>query len=84
MSITMLAIMITGTLGTVMLPTLFKWSKVKDEVAAGLAFGTASHGLGVVVAMEKSELMGSMASLAMASAGVLTVFIVQLVLPYLI
>lgn len=83
MSITMLSIIITGALGTVILPTLFKWYPIKDEVANGLAFGNSAHAMGVVIAMEKSELMGSMASLAMASTGVISIFIAQLILPFI-
>jgi putative effector of murein hydrolase len=82
MSITMLSIIVTGALGTVMLPILFKWCRVQDEVANGLAFGNSAHGMGVVIAMEKSELMGSMASLAMATTGVVSIFIAKLVLPF--
>ncbi len=60
-SITMLSIVITGTLGTVYVPYLFKWFRVKDDVANGLAFGTSAHAMGTAKAMEINELMGSMA-----------------------
>lgn len=78
-SVTMLAIVITGTLGTVYAPYLCRWFRVKDDVANGLAFGTSSHAVGVAKAMEISELMGSMAGLSIASVGVVTIILAQII-----
>jgi predicted murein hydrolase (TIGR00659 family) len=82
-SITMLAIVITGTLGTVYAPYLCKWFKIKDDVANGLAFGTSSHAVGTAKAMEINELMGSMAGLSIASVGIITLIIAEIIQRYI-
>jgi len=82
-SITMLSIVITGTLGTVYAPYLRKWYRVKDDVANGLAFGTSSHAVGTAKAMEISELMGSMAGLSIASVGIVTLILAEIIQRYI-
>ena len=48
--------------------------RIDEPVARGLALGTASHAIGTAKAMELGEIEGAMSSLAIAVAGLLTVF----------
>lgn len=82
-SITMLSIVITGTLGTVYVPYLFKWFRVKDDVSNGLAFGTSAHAMGTAKAMEINELMGSMAGLSIACVGIVTLILAEIIQRYI-
>lgn len=82
-SITMLAIVITGTLGAMLAPYLKKWFRIKDDVANGLAFGTSTHAVGTAKALEINELMGSMAGLSLASVGIITTIICEIAVRFL-
>lgn len=74
-SITVIAIIITGILGSIVGPFLFKLLKIKDKVAFGVAMGTSSHAIGTAKTMEIGETEGAMSGLAMAISGIVTVFI---------
>jgi len=47
-------------------------------VAVGIAIGTASHALGTTRAIELGETEGAMSGLAIGLAGIITVFLVPL------
>ena len=75
-SITVVAIIVTGILGSIMGPFLNKIFKINDKVAMGIAMGNASHAVGAARAMELGEIEGAMSSLTIAIAGIITVIIV--------
>lgn len=79
-SITVMSIIITGNVGVVMAGLLFKMLKIKDEVAVGIAYGTATHALGTTKAMEVGEKEGAMSSLSIGVAGLITVFLAPLLI----
>ncbi len=72
-SLTVVAISITGISGNIMAETVLKLFHIKEPIAKGLAIGTASHALGTTKAMEIGEIEGAMSSLAIVVCGVLTV-----------
>lgn len=74
-SITVLAIIITGIMGAVLGPTICKIFRIKDKVAVGVAIGTASHAVGTSKALELGEVEGAMSSLSIGIAGIMTVVI---------
>ncbi|WPC40538.1 LrgB family protein [Clostridium sp. JS66] len=74
-SITVAVIIITGIVGTIIGPTIFKLLKIKDKVAIGVALGTASHAVGTSKAIELGEIEGAMSSLSIGIAGLITVII---------
>ena len=78
-SLTTAAIIITGILGSLIGTMLCKLFKIKDEVAQGVAFGTASHVIGTSRAGELSQLTGAVSSLSLAVAGILTAVLFPLV-----
>ena len=73
-SITVMAIIITGILGNVIAEGLLKICRIEEPVAKGVAIGSASHAVGTAKAMELGETEGAMSSLSIVIAGVLTVF----------
>lgn len=81
--ITLISIMVTATFGAILAPAFFKWFKSNDDAASGLALGTSAHAVGISRAMEVNELMGSMASLAMVSTAVVTIFIAQFAVSFI-
>lgn len=74
-SITVVAIIVTGILGSIIGPFLDKVLKINDKVAMGIAMGNASHAVGTARAMEIGETEGAMSSLTIAVAGIITVVI---------
>jgi predicted murein hydrolase (TIGR00659 family) len=74
-SITVVAIIITGILGSIIGPFLYKILKINDKVAMGIAMGSASHAVGTAKAMEVGETEGAMSSLTIAISGIVTVLI---------
>ncbi len=73
-SITVAVIILTGILGNVLAELVCKLFGIREPLAKGLAIGTASHAIGTAKAMEIGEVEGAMSSLAIAVAGLLTVF----------
>jgi len=74
-SITVVAIIMTGIIGSICGPLLYKVFKIKDEVALGIAMGAASHALGTARAMEIGETQGAMSGLTMAISGIVAVLL---------
>jgi predicted murein hydrolase (TIGR00659 family) len=79
-AITVTAIVITGIIGAVFGPLICNFFRIKDSVAVGVAIGTASHALGTTRAIELGETEGAMSGLAIGIAGLITVFLVPLLL----
>lgn len=79
-SITVAAIVITGITGAVLGPSVCRFFRIKDKVAVGIAIGTASHALGTTKAIELGETEGAMSGLAIGITGLITVFLVNLLL----
>lgn len=73
--ITVIAVIITGILGSVTAPYLIKIFRVDNSVAAGVAIGACSHAIGTSKAVELGEIEGAMSGLAIGICGILTVII---------
>lgn len=72
-SITVIAVLITGILGSLLAPVLIRLFRVKDAMTAGLSIGACSHALGTSKALELGETEGAMSGLAIGVCGILTV-----------
>lgn len=71
-SLTAAAIIVTGILGSLCGSALCKLFKIRDPIAQGVAFGTASHVVGTSRATELGSVQGAVSSLSLAIAGILT------------
>lgn len=71
--ITVVAVIITGILGSILAPWLIRIFRVKDSVVAGLAIGACSHAMGTSKAVELGETEGAMSGLAIGICGIMTV-----------
>ncbi|MBU3194138.1 LrgB family protein [Clostridium algidicarnis] len=78
-SLTVFAIIVSGIIGSIIGPLLFKIFKIEDSLSKGIAFGTASHALGTAKAFEIGETEGAISSICIAVAGIITVFIAPLI-----
>ena len=72
-SITVVAVILTGILGSILAPLLICLFRVKDPIAAGLSIGACSHAVGTSKALELGETEGAMSGLAIGVCGLVTV-----------
>lgn len=77
--ITVVAVIITGIMGSICAPFLIRIFRVSDPVAAGLAIGAASHAVGTSKAIEIGEVEGAMSGLAIGICGIITVLFSMLI-----
>lgn len=77
--ITVVAIVITGIIGAVTAPLIFKIFRITHPIAKGVSLGTSSHAVGTSKALELGETEGAMSSLSIGIAGLLTVALVPLI-----
>lgn len=78
-SITVFAVILSGIIGAVIAPTIFKILKIKEEISQGLACGTAAHGSGTTTALELGEIQGAISGLAITVTGLITTIVAPIV-----
>ncbi len=78
--VTVVAVILTGILGSIIAPLLIRVFHVSDPVAAGLAIGASSHAVGTSKAIEIGEVEGAMSGLAIGICGIITVLISMVIL----
>lgn len=71
-NITALFVIITGILGTMIGPIILKLFRIENEVARGVLLGTSAHGTGTSKAFELSSLTGTISSISMILAALIT------------
>lgn len=79
-SLSVAVIVLTGITGAVIGPGLLKLFRISDDVAQGIAIGTASHAVGTSKAMELGETQGAMSGLSIGIAGIATVILVPILM----
>ena len=80
---TILGIIVAGVSGAAAAPLVIKLTGVKHPVAKGAALGTASHIIGTVRAFEIGEKEGSVSSISIGIAGIITAFLVPVFIYFL-
>lgn len=78
-SITVTIVCLTGVVGAVVGPLLLKLFGKTDEIAAGLALGSASHVIGTSKAFDYSEKAGTIATVSIITNGLLTVVVALII-----
>ena len=79
-SLTVTFVVITGLSGYIIGEKVLEIVGIKDPIAKGIALGTASHAIGTAKAIEMGEVEGAMSSLSIGVAGIITVFLVPLII----
>ncbi|AJF06358.1 LrgB family protein [Geoalkalibacter subterraneus] len=77
-------VVLTGCLGAICGPEFCRLIGVRDPVAMGLAVGTASHGIGTARMLEENRLGGAVSGLAIGLNGLVTAFILPLLVTWFI
>lgn len=77
--LTAVVVVISGIIGGVMGPPLFKWLHIESSIAKGLALGAAAHGVGTSVAIQMGALEGAIGGLAIGIMGVFTSILIPII-----
>ena len=78
-SLTAVFVILTGIVGSIGFPLLFRVLKIRDHAVQGFAVGLAAHGMGTARAFLFSEEMGAFSALAMGLNGLLTAVLLPLI-----
>lgn len=76
-------VVLTGCIGALCGPEFCRLAGIHSPTAAGLAVGTASHGIGTARMLEVDRLAGAAAGLAIGLNGLMTAVILPLLSPLL-
>ncbi|QUI22281.1 LrgB family protein [Vallitalea pronyensis] len=79
LSLTVIAVIMTGIVGTIFGPVLFKLLKVKHPIAQGVALGTSSHAIGTSKAVEIGQEVGAISSISLILAGVMMTILIEII-----
>lgn len=71
-------VLITGAIGCVLGPPVFKLLRIQDHAVQGFGLGLAAHGFGTAQSFTLSNLAGAFAGLSMGVAGLLSAFLIPL------
>lgn len=82
-AVTVVCIILTGILGAIIAPTVFKLGKITNPIAKGVALGTSAHALGTSKAIELGEVEGAMSGLSIGISGLITVIIVPILIKFI-
>ncbi|HHT50453.1 MAG TPA: LrgB family protein [Eubacteriaceae bacterium] len=83
-SITILGVIFAGLIGATIGPKILSIFGITNNIARGIAMGTASHGLGTAIALEEGEVQGAMAGLSVGLTGLTTALIIPFMAKILI
>lgn len=72
-SLTVAVVVFTGIIGSVIAPSIFRFGKIDDPVAQGVALGSSSHAMGTAKAIEIGEVQGAMSGLSIVVTGIIVV-----------
>lgn len=76
-------VLVTGMLGCLLAPPLFRLLRVEDDAVRGFVLGVSAHGFGTAYAFGYSALAGAFAGLAMGVTGLLTAFLLPMIVSLL-
>ena len=82
-AITVVSIILTGILGAIIAPIVFKIGKINHPVAKGIALGTSAHALGTTKALQMGEVEGAMSGLSIGVCGIITVVLIPIITKFL-
>lgn len=79
-ALTASVVVVTGCLGAMCGAEFCRWIGIRTHLAAGLAVGTAAHGVGTARMLEIDRMAGTVAGLAIGLNGLATTFLLPLLM----
>ncbi|MAY43400.1 MULTISPECIES: LrgB family protein [unclassified Neptuniibacter] len=74
-------VLITGAMGCLIAPLIYKVLRIKDESVKGFVLGVGAHAMGTAYAFEYGMVAGAFGGLAMGMTGAFTAFMLPLLIP---
>lgn len=74
-------VLITGAMGCLIAPLVYKVLRIKDESVKGFVLGVGAHAMGTAYAFEYGMVAGAFGGLAMGMTGAFTAFMLPLLIP---
>ncbi|UTX05603.1 CidB/LrgB family autolysis modulator [Bacillus inaquosorum] len=71
-AVTAVFVILTALLGTVIGPMVIRYFRIDNEIARGVLLGTSAHGAGTSKAFELSSVSGTISSVSMILAAIMT------------
>jgi len=81
--VVVVSIILTGILGAIIAPIVFKIGRINHPVAKGIALGTSAHALGTTKALQMGEVEGAMSGLSIGVCGIITVVLIPIITRFL-
>lgn len=72
-------VILTGIVGAIVSPWVFKWLSPSNSVAQGIALGTVAHAVGTARALQINSTTAALASLSLCLNGVFTAIVLPLI-----
>lgn len=79
-SITAVLVLMTGVLGSIIGPYIIAYLRISDDIARGVLLGTSAHGAGTSKAFEISPISGTVSSISMIVAALVTQLVATIVM----
>lgn len=76
-------VLITGAVGCIVAPPIYRILNINDDSVKGFTLGVAAHGMGTAFAFEYGLMAGAFGGLAMGMTGAFTAFMLPLLIPLL-
>ncbi|TGU98160.1 CidB/LrgB family autolysis modulator, partial [Mesorhizobium sp. M00.F.Ca.ET.186.01.1.1] len=70
----------TGVLGSIIGPYIISYLRISDDIARGVLLGTSAHGAGTSKAFEISPISGTVSSISMIVAALVTQLVAMIVM----
>jgi predicted murein hydrolase (TIGR00659 family) len=77
-TMTAVFVIITGIIGSIMGPLIIRYLPIRTVIAKGAMFGMGAHGVGTSKAFELGELEGTISSLSMIVAAIISVIVIPI------
>lgn len=74
-------VILTGITGMIIGPLVLRWLPIKQKISQGMLLGMGAHGAGASKAYEIGQTEGTIASLTMIVAGLVTIVLAPLLVP---
>ena len=82
-TVTAVFVIMTGLLGATIGPLIVRYLRIDNEIARGVLFGTSAHAAGTSKAFEYGSISGTISSLSMIIAAIITIFIAPWMMTWL-
>lgn len=82
-AVTAVFVILTALLGTIIGPMVIRYFRIDNEIARGVLLGTSAHGAGTSKAFELSSVSGTISSVSMILAAIMTLCAAPILLSFM-